>query len=54
MSQFSVGNLETLSDTEESTILDDVKAHYNTLHSDLIYERYNFDNRAQLTAAVKA
>ena len=54
MSQFSVGNLETLSDTDESTILDDVKAHYKTLHSDLIYERYNFDNRAQLTAAVKA
>ena len=33
---------------------DNVYAKGNTLHSDLIYERYNFDNRAQLTAAVKA
>lgn len=33
---------------------DNVYAKGNTLHRDLIYERYEFDNREKLTAAVKA
>ncbi|MEP3891571.1 MAG: insulinase family protein [Hellea sp.] len=33
---------------------DNVYAKGNTLHRDLIYERYEFDNRAKMTAAVKA
>ncbi len=33
MTQFSVGNLDTLSDTENSSIIADVKAHYNKYYS---------------------
>lgn len=33
---------------------DNVYAKGNTLHRDLIYERYEFDNREKMTAAVKA
>jgi len=32
---------------------DNIYAKGNTLHGDLVNERYNFDNRAQLTAAIK-
>jgi len=57
--------LDTLSDEEFKGFVDgllssvnkkfdNVYVKGNTLHSDLIYERYNFDNRAQMTAAVKA
>lgn len=43
------GLLSTINKT-----FDNVYAQGNTLHSDLVAERYKFDNRAQLTAAVKA
>lgn len=57
--------LETLSDEDYQGFVDgllssinkrfdNVYAKGNALHSDLIYERYNFDNRAQMTTAIKA